>query len=214
MAEVHLRMSMDMFSEFAALEEPGFALPETIKAEFDHASLPYLVRLTVSVVHGQPVCTGLTAERRDGGPPVTRRGLNSLPVDRIVREIVAQVVLKTETRPGAISYRPAGAPNAGPVLARLAPRRGRRSDPEARQELIGKVVAAYRELVDSGVRQPKPAIAREFSISQSYVAALLTAARRQGLLGPAIPGRAGELPVTPGAPGKADRDSDGGRDAR
>jgi hypothetical protein len=210
MGEMHLRMSMDMFGEFATLQEPGFALPKRIEAEFDNASLPYLVHLTVAVVHGQPVCTGLTAERRDGGPPVTRRGLNSLPVERIVREIVAQAVLKTEIRPGAVSYRLAGAPNAGPVLAQLAPRRGRRSDPEARRELIGKVVAAYRDLVANGVRQPKPAIARELSISESYVAALLTAARRQGLLGPAVPGRAGELPATPGALGKADRDSDGG----
>jgi hypothetical protein len=180
----------------------GVRLPQKIEAELDNASLPYLVRLTVAVVHGQPVCTGLSAERRDGGPPVTRRGLNSLPVDRIVREVVAQSVLKTESSPGTIRYQPAEASNAGPVLARLAPRRGRRSDPEARQELIGKVVAAYRELVASGIGQPKPAIARELSISQSYVAALLTAARRQGLLGPAIPGRAGELLVTPGAPGE------------
>jgi hypothetical protein len=213
MTEIHLRTSTDMFGEFAALEEPGFALPQKIDAEFDNASLPYLLHLTVAVVHGHPVCTGLTAERRDGGPPVTRRGLNSLPVERIVREVVAQTVLKTEARPGAISYRPAGTLEAGPVPAQLAPRRGRRSEPEARRELIGKVVAAYRDLVANGVSRPKPAIARELSISGSYVAALLTAARRQGLLGPAIPGRAGELPVTPTAPGRADRDSSAGKDA-
>ena len=55
-----------------------------------------------------------------------------------------------------------------------------------------QVVAQYRELLAVGVRQPKPVIARSLQISLSYVSALLASARREGLLRPAIPGRAGE----------------------
>jgi hypothetical protein len=206
-----LRLRMDMFGEIVRLEIPGFAMPG-VEADYDDPDLPYRVHLTVAAVHGKPVCTGLTAERREAGQPVTRRGLNALPVEQIVHAVVAEVAMKAEDSPGRRIYTPLGAANAGPLIAQLAPRRGRRRDPAARQELTRKVVTAYRELLAADVRQPKPLIAKELSISTSTVGALLAEARQQGLLGAAVPGRAGEFPEPPHVP--ACTDDAGEPDAR
>jgi hypothetical protein len=185
-------MHIQFGGEITRIGESGFAMPEA-QAEFHGPDLPYDLQMTVAVVHGQPVCTELTAARRDDGPPVTRRGLNALPLDRLVRWVAAQAAMKVTHGLGTVAYEGPGG-DVRSVLAELTPRRGRHSDPAAREDLTRKVVTAYRELLASGVRQPKPAIARELSISPSYVGALLAEARQQGLLGAAIPGRAGESP--------------------
>ena len=53
-------------------------------------------------------------------------------------------------------------------------------------------MTAYRELLAADVRQPKPLIAKELSISpSSTVGALLAEARQQGLLAAAVPGSSG-----------------------
>jgi hypothetical protein len=185
------KISMDLGGAFAQLQNEGYAL-SPVTARVDHPDLAYALGIAVSVVHGQPVCTQLTVVQKDGGPPVTRRGLNSIPVDQIVRAVAAYAAVRTEHRPGVVVYRPVAPEEAGILRAELAPRRGRRSDPVARDQLIERVVRSYRDLIAAGVRQPKPAIARELSISQSYVGSLLAEARRRGLLGAAVPGRAGE----------------------
>ena len=143
-----------------------------------------------------PVCTELAAERRPDGPPVTRRGLNAIPLERLVRLVAAQAAMSATPGDGLITYEPLNLDEARSVFAELTPRRGRRSDPSAREELTRKVVRAYRDLLASGVKQPKPVIAKELSISSSYVGTLLAEARRHGLLGAALPGRAGESPDT------------------
>ena len=172
---------------------PDVAVPE-LGVEVDEPAIPYVLRLTVAVVHGKPVCTSLAAERRPGGPPVTRRGLNALPVDRLVRAAAMEAAAKVASRgPGVVSYDLFGGGAAtAAVAAEMAPRRGRpREDPGARRELMAKVVAQYRDLLPV-TGHPKPVIARSLGISMSYVSALLAQARREGILGPAIPGRAGE----------------------
>ncbi len=189
-----LRISMHLGGAFAPLQAEGYALLP-IAARVDDPNIPYLLDIEVSVVHGQPVCTQLTAGQKDGGPPVTLRGLNALPVDQIVRAVAAQAAVRAEHGPGIVTYEPVAPEEAVSLLAELAPRRGRRSDPDARNQLIESVVRSYRDLLAAGVKQPKPAIARELSISPSYVGSLLAEARRRGLLGAASPGRAGERAV-------------------
>jgi len=198
-----IKIHMALFgSEMTPLDIAGVAMPP-IRAEIDDPMFPYQLELAVAVVHGKPVCTELTAERRPDGPPVTRRGLNAIPLDRLVRLVAAQSAVSATPGEGFISYEPLDLSEVRSVFAELTPRRGRRSDPVAREELTRKVVAAYRDLLASKVRQPKPVIAKELSISTSYVAALLAEARQQGLLGAAIPGRAGELPAAARTPGDA-----------
>jgi hypothetical protein len=186
-----LSITMNLGGMFTPLSAEGYALPP-ITAKVDGPDIPYILGIAISVVHGQPVCTQLTAEQKDGGPPVTRRGLNSLPVDQIVRAVAAQGALHAEHRPGAITYSPVAPEEVGSLLAELAPRRGRRSDPGAKHQLVERVVQSYRDLLAAGVKQPKPTIAKELSISPSYVGSLLAEARRKGLLGAAVPGCAGE----------------------
>jgi len=72
-----LRISMNLGAAFTPLRAEGYALP-AITARVDDPNISYILDIAVSVVHGQPVCARLTAEQKDGGPPVTRRGLNSL----------------------------------------------------------------------------------------------------------------------------------------
>lgn len=182
--------------DFAALDIPGAALP-TLKAEIDDPELPYVLQMTVRVVHGKPFCQSMTASRREGGKPVTRRGLNSLPIEFLVREVAAAAVLKMETGPGYVAYEPViGSSEWATVRRQLAPRRGPQPDPVTHDALIRQVVSAYRDLLAAKIQKPKPAIAKELGISQSYVAALLREARQRGWLRPAIPGRAGEAPET------------------
>jgi hypothetical protein len=56
-----------------------------------------------------------------------------------------------------------------------------------------QVVQQYRDLTRAKVKKPKPDIAKNLTISPSYVGALLAQARHEGLLGPAAPGKAGEI---------------------
>ena len=200
-------MKIRIGGAFTALDVAGLALPQA-EADIDDPALPYLLHIAVTVVHGKPICASLTAEQRAGGVPVTRRGLNALPVDRLTREIAAHVAMRATVGPGTITYDMMGSPgNIAAVRKELAPKRGRRADPAWRGELLGGVTAAYRDLLKAGIRQPKPHIARELGISQAYVGALLTEARRRGLLGPAIPGRAGEADRGPAGAPRGEPDS-------
>jgi hypothetical protein len=67
---------------------PDLVVPH-LESEFDDPELAYHVRMTIAVVHGKSVCTSITVTRRAGGAPVTRQGLNSLPVNQLVRQAVA-----------------------------------------------------------------------------------------------------------------------------
>lgn len=73
--------------------------------------------------------------------------------------------------------------------------RGRRrgADQEA---LVTRVVERYRELVSAGHRNPRQVIAAEENYTPEHIGRLLVRARREGLLAPAKPGRAGELAET------------------
>jgi hypothetical protein len=167
-------------------ELPGLSITKVAVGPMGNNA--YLLRCTV--------CAGLEAFRRPDGMPITRRGLNSLPIERLVREIAAQVPWQKTTGPGYVTYDLiAGADEQTAVRRKLEPRRGRRADPAAHDDLIRRVVTAYRELIPATSR-PKPHIAAELGVSPSYVAALLREARQRGWLGPAIPGRAGEAAET------------------
>ena len=78
---------------------------------------------------------------------------------------------------------------------RPRPRKIRRKG--EREELIRKVVAAYKDEVAAGNSRPRVALAERFGYSTQHIGALLVQARkpRNGqppLLGPAHPGKAGE----------------------
>jgi hypothetical protein len=123
---------------------------------------------------------------------VTRSGLNSIPVEEIVRHAAARMAMSIEQQPGHATLRPLAPDEKSEVFRALQHPRGRRAEPGRQQELVERAATMYRELTSSGVRHPKPVIALELSLSPSYVGALLGRARKQGLLAPALKGRAGE----------------------
>ena len=105
--------------------------------------------------------------------------------------------MKTETGPGYVAYEPITESTERAAARRqLAPRRGRQPDPGSTRSLGSPGRHAYRELLAEKIQKPKPVIAKEIGFSQSYVASLLREARQRGWLGPAIPGRAGEVAET------------------
>src|SRR5450759_679309 len=99
MTTIHMRP----FDEMTPLDIAGVAL-SPIKAEIDDPALPFRLDIAVAVVHGKPVCTELAAERRPDGPPVTRRGLNAIPLERLVRLVAAQAAMSVTPGDGLITY--------------------------------------------------------------------------------------------------------------
>jgi hypothetical protein len=164
-------------------------------AHVDDPGLPYKLEVDIGILYGRPVCLALTATQRDGGSPVTRSGLNSLPVEQIVREAAARSsVMLRSSENGSLLLTPPSREEVAAVEKSLRPRRGRRGDPEARRALLERVARMYKELVGAGVQHPKPPIAGELGYSQSYIGAMVAEARKQGLLGaPPGPGKAGEV---------------------
>ena len=95
---------------FAAIEgHDDLAVPQ-LAAEITGGldeGVPYDLAIEVSVVHGRPICTSLTATQVAGGPPVTRRGLNSLPVEKFVWYVAAQSAVTVTSGDGWRAYEPA-----------------------------------------------------------------------------------------------------------
>jgi hypothetical protein len=69
-------------------------------------------------------------------------------------------------------------------------RRPRRGSPIS-QEHLAEVAKRYREAAEKG-DHPTQAVAREMNVARSTAARWVGLARRHGLLGPSLPGRAGE----------------------
>jgi hypothetical protein len=202
---------------FELIDAPGLAYvkgadgvlyPVGIKFRTDDASLPYIVTVEVRVLSGKPVCKALEAVQRAGGQPVTRRGLNALPVDAIMRTALSQYSAQLEPSAADVkTLRRSTTAERDGIEARLRPARGRRGDEAARLALIRQVADMYRELVANGVLHPKPVIASRLGYSQSYIGSLVAKARRMKppMLGAAEPGRAGDKQTKRSARGKGPR---------
>jgi hypothetical protein len=171
----------------------GVAMAAKLDAHVDMPDLPYVLDVEVGVLHGDPICVSLRAQQRPGGPAVTRSGLNSIPVEQIVRFATAETAMSVSKQAEHNILRPLTPAEKAVEFRALQRPRGRRAEPGQQQLLVERAATMYRELTSSGVRHPKPVIATELSLSRSYVGALLGRARKQGLLATALKGRAGEM---------------------
>lgn len=82
------------------------------------------------------------------------------------------------------------------------PQRWRGARREAR---IRSIASAYREMVAAGEKHPRALLAGTYGLTEDHVGKLLGAARRErngqpAVLGPALPGRAGEAHAPDAAP--------------
>jgi hypothetical protein len=63
------------------------------------------------------------------------------------------------------------------------------------RERIPRAATAYRQAIARGSRKPTEEVAQALNVGRSTAARAISAARAQGLLGPALRARAGEQPA-------------------
>ena len=91
----------------------------------DHPTLPFTVELVAEVYKGEVVCSSLTVNRKQDGPPIVARHLRVLSLPYILEKAAMSIVLKGEEVEGSISLEPALSPGtcsrSGPGRALLPP---------------------------------------------------------------------------------------------
>jgi hypothetical protein len=172
-----------------------------------------LVRLGTSP-EGRLVATGLIVGPTDSGE-LTARSLRAIPLAQIITVLaglIAQYQDDPEDIPGVVweaspdevsrgarrkSYRSFEALISDLVLARADRYEGPRARPGPKghpPEHYERVAAAYREALIASPRAPMKALAKQLHASDATVRRWVQRARDKGLLGPSMPGKAGEEP--------------------
>lgn len=187
-------------------------LPARFKAAIDDETVPYLLELHLAVHEGEAVCTAARFVQREGGPPITPRGVRTVPLTRYVRAATACAAWRVEEDAAGgvrlMSVSPDGehVEDAGrsfkltPVATgaevaaafeqtRPAGERGRR---RLTDEFLEDVAKVYRAALEAGDAAPRRAVQEWQKGAPSQTAARWVAeARRRGFLGETRPGRAG-----------------------
>jgi hypothetical protein len=152
----------------------------------------------------------LQHEATGPGGTVHARALRRLPAisalaawEAVAREIARQILVDEVPADKIVIDGLAATEALDRLTVAARPRaREHRSRGEERRRLIERVAQTYREAVELGDPRPRTTIGRQLGYSSGHVGRLLMAARRpQGddppLLGPALPGKAGETRAEP-----------------
>ena len=179
----------------------GLGLRKRFTLDDVDPELPYMLHLTIDARGGRLAVQQMVIVQRDGGPPVDATGLRRVAIDRYLRRALADLMAEPRGLLVRVVGPPFGAAGgstwaytaepSGADLQRVATIQRRRQSPA---ELLPKVAEAYRAaLADPATaRRPSLEVARRLFKSRTHAARLVAMAREAGLLGPAIPGRAGE----------------------
>jgi hypothetical protein len=161
----------------------GVYLPSTkVRAEARVSGLK--VTLVVEIKDRQPCCAQLTVESVHQRAPVTGTTLREIPLAAIMDHVISGVF--------GTPFRFEG-PKRVPISTQQSI--DARSDRMPRRVLMPKVVDAYREAMANPATRAKPilTVAEQLGGYQpAYISKLVSEARREGLLGRARPGIAGE----------------------
>jgi len=141
-------------------------------------TLPYNVELMVGVENGRFVVDSLTARRRDGGPPVTSDGLRDVPVASLLRQAAQQMLVGLED---------VDDDSSGALVDDV---QGLLNDAQSETRLRA-IARSYRVAALLG-DPPTQAVADAFGVARSTAGRWIAQAREMGVLGPALPRRAGE----------------------
>jgi hypothetical protein len=139
---------------------------------------------------GHPHCRRLEIRPlRDG--EVTGETLRRIPIARWLGLLMTAAIWKPSGRPGELQT---GIPQ--PELAEFYRRHGQagrrpRSGSPLSTDHLKEVADRYRAALDRG-EPPTQAVANEMHAARSTAARWVAKARERGLLGPSLPGRAGE----------------------
>jgi hypothetical protein len=159
------------------------------------SELPYDVTLIVWTHDGRLAAQDIKVTQRSGGPPVTTDGLRSVTVDAYLDAVRAHLLsvgklllmAPVEGLPGA--FEPPRSDQEAHFDRAQRPRR-------PMDETLPKVAAVYREALRSSdamvAMAPTEEVGRRLGYSRGHASRLVTAARKEGLLDSARPGRAGE----------------------
>jgi hypothetical protein len=178
-----------------------FTVPRTFTATGRHQD--FTIELEVEVDdRGRPHCRRLAVSATGDGSDVTGDTLRRLPVAKLVGEATTEAALSQKTPrvkdPRGVTL---DSCTAGPLTSnersdfygRFAQgaRRPHRGSPVT-DENLRQVADLYRAALERG-DPPTKTIGLELHIGRSTAARWVAEARKRGLLGPALRGRAGEV---------------------
>ncbi|GGF11333.1 hypothetical protein [Subtercola lobariae] len=171
----------------------GIFLPHT-RAKVTTKFKGYDLEVIVRIEDRQPVCDLLSIKASRGGPSVTATTLREIPVASIIEQTLAGVF--------GYPFRFDGDERVEVATQSLVNERASR---EPRRVLMPRVVAAYREALANEATRSKPivAVAQRLNYQPGYISRLVSEARKEGLLGAASPGMAGEQELP--SPSEKDR---------
>jgi hypothetical protein len=160
-----------------------YSLPALFEALVFKPDLPRC-QLRIGIKSTGPACLRLTLV---GSVPDPLTGARiRIPLDSLVREIATQIA--SAPAPGPSDTWEGFVQGFEAELANLArPERGKRIS----DEFLRQVADVYRYALGRGLA-PTAAVGEAFNYSRSTAGRWIVEARRRGLLGPAIRGRAGE----------------------
>ncbi len=185
--------------------EGGLLLVRPFVVDVGDPNLPYRLSLTVGAHRGRLVVEQAVISRRENDEPVNAIGLRKVAIESYLQRALQElrethgfpVVSRTITGRGSrVTGNSFASAKEWPRSEGIRPRR------RSPSELLPMVAQVYR----AALLDPDPAVARRPSVevgrrlhkSRTHAARLVAMARKEGLLGPARPGRAGEHVRTEG----------------
>lgn len=174
----------------------GLWLANRFLVDVEDPELPYAITMTVAAVYGRLACEDLHMRKLGNGPPVTGMMIRTLVFDSYLALLREKLRATGLLRLHNYSRRAVPHVAARDEWAALVAPPEQRTGPVQ----VQKVVDLYRQALASdndAVRlAPNEAIAQALRISRGHAARLIVRARREGLLAPAVRGRAGEQAAT------------------
>ncbi|PZS35668.1 MAG: hypothetical protein DLM61_01600 [Pseudonocardiales bacterium] len=201
MSEVQIVITSDQAGSGLAAEGGGplgggLFLANRFEAKVFDPEIPYELTMTVAVSGGRLACESLTVDQVPNGPAVIGTVLRSLVIDSYLSRVREQL----GEHKGAILVRKVTERTSTTVASRGVTstewaqfdQSQRRTGPVKASD-VAELYRRARASADPAVyRAPTAAVARKLGIGRSYAARLVSRARKEGLLGPAIRGRSGE----------------------
>ncbi len=167
--------------------------------DIEDPALDYGVTLTVTAHENLLACRELTLSQRADGPAVTDQKLRAVTIKSYLAEIRRNleslsgglIILRfAEQFADSFAMEPLSEGDVAGLEARH-----RRRQPMA--DTLPRVAAAYRQALASDDEferdAPTEFVAKQLNYSRGHASRLVGLARKEGLLGPARPGRAGEV---------------------
>jgi hypothetical protein len=198
--------------EFVPYGNAGYSLPARFKVEIKGSSAPYTVVLEMEVKNGRPECVSMLLHRLEeirsmGRTPglefnlvwrqenqLSSLGLRKVRVEHLIRRATLAALHQTAAGRSkraaplrldewAALYAADSVPDSPPAGQRLS------------DEHYRKVAEVYRTAAKEGP-EPTNAVKAHFQVSRSTAGRWVVEARARHILGPTVPGRAGEKAPT------------------